>query len=289
MLEQFLTFGVDIRTDAHGGRPDGPPHHGRPPDHARVRRPPSRDSSPAAKCSGGVHGANRLGGNALAETQVFGRRAGLSAGTSPEAGEGRDARDRAAARRAPAAVRRLPRRRGPARVGRAPPQADDVGRRRDLPDRGRACDRPLPGSRCSGTSGCRPSPSATCRVLHCREHVPHGVAHLPVRPPPGRVPRGPHAPRSQLRCRRTDRRSATPSSRSRAGDRGGRPDDRRHDPGLAVRPGIGRTGAARAVHGRGQRRGPGPPRAPRHPRTRTRPSPTATPAARASAARARCG
>jgi len=30
--------------------------------------------------SGGVHGANRLGGNALAETQVFGRRAGESAG-----------------------------------------------------------------------------------------------------------------------------------------------------------------------------------------------------------------
>jgi len=30
--------------------------------------------------SGGVHGANRLGGNALAETQVFGRRAGQAAG-----------------------------------------------------------------------------------------------------------------------------------------------------------------------------------------------------------------
>jgi fumarate reductase (CoM/CoB) subunit A len=30
--------------------------------------------------SGGVHGANRLGGNALAETQVFGKRAGESAG-----------------------------------------------------------------------------------------------------------------------------------------------------------------------------------------------------------------
>jgi fumarate reductase (CoM/CoB) subunit A len=30
--------------------------------------------------SGGVHGANRLGGNALAETQVFGKRAGEAAG-----------------------------------------------------------------------------------------------------------------------------------------------------------------------------------------------------------------
>ena len=33
--------------------------------------------------SGGVHGANRLGGNALAETQVFGKRAGESAGKAP--------------------------------------------------------------------------------------------------------------------------------------------------------------------------------------------------------------
>lgn len=33
----------------------------------------------AGETAGGVHGANRLGGNALAETQVFGRRAGESA------------------------------------------------------------------------------------------------------------------------------------------------------------------------------------------------------------------
>jgi fumarate reductase (CoM/CoB) subunit A len=32
--------------------------------------------------AGGVHGANRLGGNSLAETQVFGRRAGAAAGTA---------------------------------------------------------------------------------------------------------------------------------------------------------------------------------------------------------------
>jgi fumarate reductase (CoM/CoB) subunit A len=32
--------------------------------------------------AGGVHGANRLGGNALAETQVFGKRAGEYAGKS---------------------------------------------------------------------------------------------------------------------------------------------------------------------------------------------------------------
>ena len=33
----------------------------------------------AGEVSGGVHGANRLGGNALADTQVFGKRAGESA------------------------------------------------------------------------------------------------------------------------------------------------------------------------------------------------------------------
>ena len=33
----------------------------------------------AGEATGGVHGANRLGGNALADTQVFGRRAGESA------------------------------------------------------------------------------------------------------------------------------------------------------------------------------------------------------------------
>jgi thiol-driven fumarate reductase, flavoprotein subunit (EC 1.3.99.-) len=33
----------------------------------------------AGEVTGGVHGANRLGGNALADTQVFGRRAGIAA------------------------------------------------------------------------------------------------------------------------------------------------------------------------------------------------------------------
>ena len=35
--------------------------------------------------AGGVHGANRLGGNALADTQVFGKRAGESAGKAGRA------------------------------------------------------------------------------------------------------------------------------------------------------------------------------------------------------------
>jgi fumarate reductase (CoM/CoB) subunit A len=38
----------------------------------------------AGEVSGGVHGPNRLGGNALAETQVFGKRAGEAAGKTKE-------------------------------------------------------------------------------------------------------------------------------------------------------------------------------------------------------------
>jgi fumarate reductase (CoM/CoB) subunit A len=37
--------------------------------------------------AGGVHGANRLGGNSLAETQVFGKRAGEVAGRAPSRGQ----------------------------------------------------------------------------------------------------------------------------------------------------------------------------------------------------------
>jgi fumarate reductase (CoM/CoB) subunit A len=38
------------------------------------------------EAAGGVHGANRLGGNSLAETQVFGKRAGEAAGKAPSRG-----------------------------------------------------------------------------------------------------------------------------------------------------------------------------------------------------------
>ena len=45
----------------------------------------------AGEVSWGVHGANRLGGNALAETQVFGHRAGLALlGSMPGAMKGAD-------------------------------------------------------------------------------------------------------------------------------------------------------------------------------------------------------
>jgi fumarate reductase (CoM/CoB) subunit A len=42
--------------------------------------------------AGGVHGANRLGGNALADTQVFGKRAGEAAGRSEKRIKNIDAR-----------------------------------------------------------------------------------------------------------------------------------------------------------------------------------------------------
>jgi fumarate reductase (CoM/CoB) subunit A len=83
MLEQFLAFGVDIRTEPMEVAPTA--HH----IMGGLRITPECATTlpglyACGECSGGVHGANRLGGNALAETQVFGRRAGLSAGTSPE-------------------------------------------------------------------------------------------------------------------------------------------------------------------------------------------------------------
>lgn len=81
MLEQFLKFGVDIRVTPMEVAPTA--HHimgGH-----RIT-PDCRTTLPGlfacGEVSGGVHGANRLGGNALAETQVFGRRAGDAAGKS---------------------------------------------------------------------------------------------------------------------------------------------------------------------------------------------------------------
>jgi fumarate reductase (CoM/CoB) subunit A len=82
MLEQFLRFGVDIRTQPMEVAPTA--HHIM--GGLRIDTE-CRTSLPGlfacGEVSGGVHGANRLGGNALAETQVFGRRAGLSAGKEP--------------------------------------------------------------------------------------------------------------------------------------------------------------------------------------------------------------
>jgi fumarate reductase (CoM/CoB) subunit A len=81
MLEQFLKFGVDIRNEPMEVAPTA--HH-----IMGGLRINSRCETivpglfACGEVAGGVHGANRLGGNALADTQVFGKRAGESAGRS---------------------------------------------------------------------------------------------------------------------------------------------------------------------------------------------------------------
>lgn len=79
MLHQFLQFGVDIRTQPMEVAPTA--------HHFMGGLAITKDAETtiphlfaAGEVTGGVHGANRLGGNALADTQVFGRRAGISAG-----------------------------------------------------------------------------------------------------------------------------------------------------------------------------------------------------------------
>ncbi len=78
MLLQFRDVGVDIRKEPMEVAPTA--HHFM--GGARIN-PNCETNIPnlyaAGEAAGGVHGANRLGGNALAETQVFGRRAGESA------------------------------------------------------------------------------------------------------------------------------------------------------------------------------------------------------------------
>jgi fumarate reductase (CoM/CoB) subunit A len=79
MLEQFLQFGVDIRTEPMEVAPTA--HHIM--GGLRITRSGETTVPGLYACgevTGGVHGANRLGGNALADTQVFGKRAGETAG-----------------------------------------------------------------------------------------------------------------------------------------------------------------------------------------------------------------
>ncbi|MDR0900909.1 MAG: fumarate reductase subunit A [Methanobrevibacter sp.] len=78
MLLQFLDVGIDIRNEPMEVAPTA--HHFM----GGVRINQEGETSianlfAAGEVTGGVHGANRLGGNALADTQVFGKRAGKSA------------------------------------------------------------------------------------------------------------------------------------------------------------------------------------------------------------------
>lgn len=89
MLEQFLKFGVDIRTEPMEVAPTA--HHIM--GGLRIRPDGSTTMKGLFACgevAGGVHGANRLGGNALAETQVFGKRAGETAGKAATLGRHHD-------------------------------------------------------------------------------------------------------------------------------------------------------------------------------------------------------
>ena len=81
MLGQFLKFGVDIRREPMEIAPTA--HHMMGGLKITIE---CRTTVPGlfacGEVAGGVHGANRLGGNALADTQVYGKRAGENAGKS---------------------------------------------------------------------------------------------------------------------------------------------------------------------------------------------------------------
>jgi len=78
MLELFLKIGVDIRNEPMEVSPTA--HHlmGGLKINERAETTVKRLFS-AGEVTGGVHGGNRLGGNALADTQVFGKIAGENA------------------------------------------------------------------------------------------------------------------------------------------------------------------------------------------------------------------
>jgi len=78
MLKQFLDVGVDIRKEPMQVAPTA--HHFM--GGVMINENAETNISglyAAGEITGGVHGGNRLGGNALADTQVFGKRAGENA------------------------------------------------------------------------------------------------------------------------------------------------------------------------------------------------------------------
>jgi fumarate reductase (CoM/CoB) subunit A len=80
MLEQFLNLGIDIRNDPVEVAPAA--HHIM--GGIKITATDCQSTVPylfaCGEVVGGTHGANRLGGNGLLETQVFGRIAGIAAG-----------------------------------------------------------------------------------------------------------------------------------------------------------------------------------------------------------------
>jgi fumarate reductase (CoM/CoB) subunit A len=83
MIEQFLLFDIDIRKEPMEVAPTA--HH----IMGGVKISLNGETTlpglfACGEVTGGVHGANRLGGNALADTLVFGKRAGERAGMEPK-------------------------------------------------------------------------------------------------------------------------------------------------------------------------------------------------------------
>ena len=86
MVEQFADVGVDIKNEPMEVAPTA--HHCMGGVFIDVNGKSTIEGLYACgEVSGGVHGANRLGGNALAETQVFGKRAGKAASIASEVEE----------------------------------------------------------------------------------------------------------------------------------------------------------------------------------------------------------
>lgn len=88
MLLQFLDVGVDIRKESMEVAPTA--HHFM--GGVMINEwgeTTVKNLYAAGEVTGGVHGANRLGGNALADTQVFGRRAGIKASENALKGDTR--------------------------------------------------------------------------------------------------------------------------------------------------------------------------------------------------------
>ncbi|NOZ58507.1 MAG: fumarate reductase subunit A [Euryarchaeota archaeon] len=79
MLKQFLDVGVDIRREPMEVSPSAHHFMGGVRTHEDCRSTRLRNLFACGEVNGGVHGANRLGGNSLAETQVFGAIAGKNA------------------------------------------------------------------------------------------------------------------------------------------------------------------------------------------------------------------
>jgi fumarate reductase (CoM/CoB) subunit A len=79
MLKQFLDVGVDIRREPMEVSPSAHHFMGGVRTREDCRSTRLRNLFACGEVNGGVHGANRLGGNSLAETQVFGAIAGKNA------------------------------------------------------------------------------------------------------------------------------------------------------------------------------------------------------------------